>query len=450
MLDQLSQATKDIVSALPPWAYVAVTGAVMAFWGRIKGFFLSALNHIGTSVELDGELGAVLFNRLGKEYGRSASTLGVKGYIVLNEQLRTGVREWLLARWISKDKREVFWIPHHWLQKHLGIKLPLPVTIDRGSDGSILTIRYTRGGYPILDVLREMVREANMRVDEVTRYCVHTVTGNNTVIPVSGEASSSSNSKSAYSPEKSFTKLPATAYYVDADFRDIGTPTANGAAETLWWPAELANVMDTAQKWHKSKEWYKKCDRTWKMGIQLYGLPGTGKTSTVRAIAIALDLPVYSFNLATMTTKDLMDAWRSVLEDAPAIALFEDFDAVYHGREPVQANQMLSTPPNFSALLECLDGAKTADGVLTFITTNYNDKLDPAIGGGGHPRPGRIDRIVKTPDTVSDEGKDCIINIVFKGTTISDSDRAALKEKTGECTPAVFNAACVDLLRDYL
>ena len=39
------------------------------------------------------------------------------------------------------------------------------------------------------------------------------------------------------------------------------------------------------------------------------------------------------FNLATLDNHELMTAWAAMQVNVPCIALLEDFDNVFHGRE---------------------------------------------------------------------------------------------------------------------
>jgi SpoVK/Ycf46/Vps4 family AAA+-type ATPase len=111
---------------------------------------------------------------------------------------------------------------------------------------------------------------------------------------------------------------------------------------------------------------------------------------------MSFDLPVYIFDLAGMTNDDLVRSWDEMMSNTPCIALIEDIDNIFDGRQYVG-----STNPNiphltFDCLLNCISGVKQADGVFLIVTTNHLEKLDPAIGipdtNGKSTRPGRIDK----------------------------------------------------------
>ena len=46
-------------------------------------------------------------------------------------------------------------------------------------------------------------------------------------------------------------------------------------------------------------------------------------------------MPIYVFNLAQMSNHELMKAWTEMQVNVPCIALIEDIDNVFHGRENV-------------------------------------------------------------------------------------------------------------------
>ena len=170
--------------------------------------------------------------------------------------------------------------------------------------------------------------------------------------------------------------------------------------------AEAKSLIAEARRWKAGEEWYAARDLPWRRGWLLHGPPGTGKTALTRAVAEDLDLPVYAYDLASLKNDELREAWAKMLAEAPCLALLEDVDAVFRGRENVAVKEGGLT---FDCLLNCLDGVQRADGLLVVVTTNHPDRLDPALGAdlgdgrvGGDPggrasRPGRIDRVVELP-----------------------------------------------------
>src|SRR5262249_48845816 len=157
----------------------------------------------------------------------------------------------------------------------------------------------------------------------------------------------------------------------------------------------------------------------------------TGKTALARAFAEELDMPLHVYNLAEMGNFELMKAWAEMQANVPCVALIEDIDNIFHGRQNVVRSRLGAAlfgrretkkrqnndadeetegggrsmgMLSFDCLLNCLDGVERSDGVFTIITTNDVTKIDPALGQPRtlpdgtvefiSTRPGRIDKAV--------------------------------------------------------
>ena len=59
-----------------------------------------------------------------------------------------------------------------------------------------------------------------------------------------------------------------------------------------------------------------------------------------------------------------------------AILLLEDVDALFVDRKANDSNKSLVS---FSGILNVLDGMARKNGLITFLTTNYRNELDPAL-----------------------------------------------------------------------
>ncbi len=138
--------------------------------------------------------------------------------------------------------------------------------------------------------------------------------------------------------------------------------------ERLSFPNHVWKLLDEMDYWQHNQEWYVKRDIPWKRGALIYGTPGNGKSSLIRAMAEYLDLPIYSYRLGTFTNEEFEDAWEFMIARTPCIALFEDIDAVFDGRKNIQSTD-LSQKLTFDCFLNVLDGVVSSDGVFTIITT---------------------------------------------------------------------------------
>jgi hypothetical protein len=173
-----------------------------------------------------------------------------------------------------------------------------------------------------------------------------------------------------------------------ADESAFSDPEQVDPFEGLAYPDCVYEELDRLKKWQSKRDWYAEKGIPFRRGLLLYGPGGTGKTTLVVALSKALNLKVCRFFLGTMSDQEFLRDWDSV-STSPNIVLFEDFDAVFHGRENVSSGTL-----SFDVLLNAISGVSAADGVLLIITTNNIEHIDPALGvadGKVSTRPGRID-----------------------------------------------------------
>jgi SpoVK/Ycf46/Vps4 family AAA+-type ATPase len=164
----------------------------------------------------------------------------------------------------------------------------------------------------------------------------------------------------------------------------------------------MERLVNDAKHFMRSEKWY--CERgiPYRRGYLLYGIPGSGKTSFITALAGELRLNIYVINLGSQTMKD--ELLMELLAEAPdrCIILIEDIDvALWEVSSPSSASSMGSSELDasssnepkpstsrvtFAGLLNALDGVAAQEGRLLFLTTNHPEKLNEAL-----IRPGRVD-----------------------------------------------------------
>ncbi|MBM7649279.1 AAA+ superfamily predicted ATPase [Bacillus ectoiniformans] len=133
-----------------------------------------------------------------------------------------------------------------------------------------------------------------------------------------------------------------------------------------------------------SGSFFKKYDIPYKRGILLYGSPGNGKTTLVKSIAGSTAAPVVYWQITEYTTSySIKEVFTTVTKLAPMILVIEDIDSM-----PEESR---------SVFLNTLDGAASKEGIFLIGTTNYPEKIDPALIN----RAGRFDRAyeIKLPTT---------------------------------------------------
>jgi chaperone BCS1 len=172
----------------------------------------------------------------------------------------------------------------------------------------------------------------------------------------------------------------------------------------------------------RSEKWYADRGIPFRRGYLLYGVPGSGKSSLIHAIAGELMLDIYVVSLSSSWIND--STLTTLMGRVPArcIVLLEDLDAAFtrsvtrddgstgspdknpdsnnnnssssndnshssssrsrRHKDPISDVNTLS----LSGLLNALDGVAAAEGRLLFATTNHLERLDPALS-----RPGRMD-----------------------------------------------------------
>ncbi|KIJ18559.1 hypothetical protein PAXINDRAFT_70788 [Paxillus involutus ATCC 200175] len=167
-------------------------------------------------------------------------------------------------------------------------------------------------------------------------------------------------------------------------------------------------------------KWYADRGIPFRRGYLLHGVPGSGKSSLIHAIAGELMLDIYVVSLSSSWISD--STLTTLMGRVPArcVVLLEDLDAAFtrsvtrdkasngtpdsgnnSGEESTASEQPAVSSGrhrrhkdhvsevntlSLSGLLNALDGVAAAEGRILFATTNHLERLDPALS-----RPGRMD-----------------------------------------------------------
>ena len=153
-------------------------------------------------------------------------------------------------------------------------------------------------------------------------------------------------------------------------------------------PAELKkDIVDNTELFFQKNDFFEGLGIPRKRGFLLVGQPGNGKTFLCHAMAFHMhtmfNVKALTFNInASIDTDLIIDLYRIAAERSPALVIIEDIESL-----------LTDTGVTRSGLLNVLDGLNSPNGVLTIATTNYPERLDPALAH----RPSRFDRVWTIP-----------------------------------------------------
>ena len=239
--------------------------------------------------------------------------------------------------------------------------------------------------------------------------------------------------------------------------------------------------------------WYKKNGIPHTLGILLHGLPGTGKSSTIKAIAQDLNRHIFNLKLTKNTTQQQMwnlfyndsiycltdksnnptrhyiptDQRLYVLEDVDCLTsvlidrkIKEEQDKIEIAEQ--QRNKKMNinmdakkrmeelqnegenAKLNLNFLLGLIDGLLETPGRILIMSSNYPDKLDKAI-----LRPGRIDLNMELKECDIDTLREMFYNF-YKGRTNQDFNNLSFNNMGEIFTPAYIQKILSDFFDNPL
>ncbi|KAH9054478.1 hypothetical protein Ae201684P_018195 [Aphanomyces euteiches] len=173
-----------------------------------------------------------------------------------------------------------------------------------------------------------------------------------------------------------------------------------------------------------TKAFYANHGIPYKRSYLFYGVPGTGKTSLIQAMAGQYERNL--FFLQPTHPKMTDDSLRSAVEQVPrnSILVLEDIDALFDKDRKKKVEQ---SPLTFSGLLNALDGVGSPDGHIVVLSTNFRDQLDDAL-----IRNGRVDVHVPFEHTTEEQMEAMFLSFYPEekdGTAFASALVAALGER---------------------
>lgn len=381
----------------------AIGGLLVALWSRLRGILNRFISMFIVTVKVEHEMAPALSLYCWENLKRSP--FGNRSYSTEREYVRPKKRRQIVGyESIGKDA-VVFW--KGWRPLFVGSKA------GTDNENSSVSITYIRFMWSIDDLLIRSLDLYNQRADRgnrITRFRVERLYGRGSIRSRMGGEQSDGNQTiggAVYEIQSSLTMGDKRILRWDPE--EIGPDVAKdgGALQYLSFPDHIYTIIDELKHWLDSEKWYIEKRIPWRRGWLLFGVPGTGKTSVVRAIAEDFDLPVFVFDLATMSNKEFSRSWQRMESSSPCIALLEDIDGVFDGRRNILGDQ--GGGLTFDCLLNTLGGIEVPNGVFLVVTTNDISKVDDALGkpvngekNSISTRPGRIDRALEL--TIMSEG----------------------------------------------
>lgn len=145
-------------------------------------------------------------------------------------------------------------------------------------------------------------------------------------------------------------------------------------------------ILQRLRDFIAARPWYQEMGIPYHLGLLFHGIPGSGKTSIIGALAGELKMNLYILSLANKEMDD--ERFACLLSEIPpnSFMVLEDVDAAPAVRMRKPNEDKPAGGLTLTGILNALDGFMASEGSIVLMTTNQREVLDPAL-----IRPGRVD-----------------------------------------------------------
>lgn len=415
--------------------FLAILTPIIVFWKQFQSWIIYLFRLVIKTRQIDERIAIPFFKYLQENYWNYS----FDNYVLQSAEAynkTTNKLEYIYIK--SKINSLIFY------------KNFIPVLFTPSSSGQV-SFTYMKGTFPFEKYLDKFISEINQKNIERTFYYVSSLSGslNDSSKNDSGTSArmtnrfadngneapwgldSKGNTLFSGVAEEISQKL---AVAINGDINNYSLIKQDEEHNKYSFTDEGLHVKSLVEKWKESKKWYTDRGIRYYRGCCIYSKPGLGKSSLINEIAKRLELPLFIFDLSSMTNKEFIGNVDR-LSKMPGLVLFEDFDCIFNKRENINKTEDRGGL-TFDCFINKLSGAQAIENKYVFITTNHLEALDSAV-----LRPGRIDDLIELTG-LNNKEKARIAHIIIG----KDVDNiVALGEHD---TPAEFENRCVKIALD--
>lgn len=178
---------------------------------------------------------------------------------------------------------------------------------------------------------------------------------------------------------------------------------------------QMKSLLDDIDKFIKDEEWYGKRTISWTRRFLFYGPTGTGKSSTIKAIASRFKRNIHFLLLSMVKSDEDLLKLLEKIDYKTTILVIEDIDcavdasvtqsreiqSIEEGDKKKEEPEKEKNTLTMAGLLNAIDGQMIDTyGQILIMTTNHPEKLDSAL-----IRPGRVDKQILFGNSNEDQIK---------------------------------------------